>query len=139
MHELGIARDLFDVVLQKAKESGIKKIAKITVRVGEAAGIETDFLRHSLVDHLFAEHDIAKGCDLEIIVDKVKAVCKKCGATFDISSIAKSAGALIPDNAKADGKEFQMKDIGLACPNCKSIELDVLTGRDVYVESFEGE
>jgi Zn finger protein HypA/HybF involved in hydrogenase expression len=54
MHELGIAKDLLDIVLIKAKKNHLKKITKISLMLGEASSIEKDFLKHSLVDHLLS-------------------------------------------------------------------------------------
>ncbi|MDO8733948.1 MAG: hydrogenase maturation nickel metallochaperone HypA [Elusimicrobiota bacterium] len=114
MHELGIAKDLLDIVLIKAKENGLKKITKISVKIGEASGIEEDFLRHSLVDHLLPG-TIASGCNVEISKEDVKAKCKKCSA------------------------EFLPKEMIFDCPSCQSKEIEILSGKDVYVASIEGE
>ena len=114
MHELGIARDLFDIVLQKARENNLKKITKISMKLGEAAGIEMNFLRHSFSDHIIPQ-SIAAGCELEITAEKVKAKCKKCS------------------------KEFSVKDIAVCCPSCNGSDIEIISGKDVYVASIEGE
>ena len=114
MHELGIAKDLLDIVLLKAKENNLKKITKISLMLGEASGIEEDFLKHSLVDHLLPG-TIASGCRLEIIKEYVKAKCKKCSA------------------------EFLPKEMIFDCPSCQSKEIEILSGKDVYVASIEGD
>jgi hydrogenase nickel incorporation protein HypA/HybF len=114
MHELGIAKDLLDIVLIKAKENHLKKITKISVKIGEASGIEEDFLRHSLVDHLLSG-TIASGCHIEISKEDVKAKCKKCS------------------------DEFLPKEMIFDCPSCQSKEIEILSGKDVYVASIEGE
>ena len=116
MHELGEARELFAVVKEKAKEHGLKKITKVKIKRGEASGIESDFLRHSFLDHIFPE-TLAEGADLEIIVEKVGGVCGDCGAGVDISK-----------------DEPAMK-----CPSCGSYRLEITKGKDVYVDSIEGE
>lgn len=114
MHELGIARDLFDIVLQKAKENKLEKITKISIKLGEAAGIESDFLRHSFADHIIPQ-SIAACCELEIIVEKVRARCKKCL------------------------KEFSPKDMVFSCPSCNGADIEIISGKDIYVDSIEGE
>lgn len=114
MHELGIAKDLLDIVLLKARENHLKKITKISVMLGEASGIEEDFLRHSLVGHLLSG-TIASGCRLEIVKENVKAKCKKCSA------------------------EFEPLEMIFDCPSCQSKEIEILSGKDVYVASIEGE
>lgn len=114
MHELGIARDLFNIVLQKAKENNLEKIIKISVKLGIASGIEIDFLRHSLIDHIIPQ-SIAAGCELDISVETVKVRCKKCF------------------------KEFSPKDTVINCPSCCSADIEIISGKDVYVDSIEGE
>ncbi|MEW6557378.1 MAG: hydrogenase maturation nickel metallochaperone HypA [Elusimicrobiota bacterium] len=114
MHELGVARNLFELVLQKATENNLKKITKISVKLGEAAGIEKDFLSHSFADHLLPG-SIADGCELEITIEKVKAICKNCGTEF------------LPSQTVWD------------CPHCQTKNIEIISGRDVYVTSIEGE
>ncbi|MBI5573396.1 MAG: hydrogenase maturation nickel metallochaperone HypA [Elusimicrobia bacterium] len=114
MHELGIAKDLLDIVLLKAKENHLNKITKISLMLGEASGIEEDFLRHSLIDHLLSG-TIAENCYLEISKEDVKAKCKKCST------------------------EFEPSEMIFDCPSCKSKEIEILSGKDVYVASIEGE
>ncbi|MFH0948567.1 MAG: hydrogenase maturation nickel metallochaperone HypA [Elusimicrobiota bacterium] len=112
MHELGIAKDLLDIVLLKAKENNLKKITKISVNIGEASGIDRDFLRHSFIDHLLPG-TIAESCCLEISKEEVKVKCKECSAEF------------LP--------------MIFNCPACQSKEIEILSGKDVYVASIEGE
>ncbi|MBN1384434.1 MAG: hydrogenase maturation nickel metallochaperone HypA [Elusimicrobia bacterium] len=114
MHELGIARDLFDIVLQKSKENNLKKVTKISIKLGEAAGIETDFLKHSFIDHIIPG-SIAAGCEFEIIVERVKVKCKKCS------------------------KEFSSKDMKMNCPSCDGTDIEIISGNNIYVASIEGE
>ncbi len=114
MHELGLAQDFWEVIKQKAKENNLKKIEKITLRVGTASGIEEDFLRHSFVDHIFPG-TIAEGAELEIIDEPVKARCKSCGK--DITS----------------AEEF-----ALGCPFCGSPDIEISAGKDIYLEYIEG-
>lgn len=114
MHELGIAKDLIDIVLLKAKENNLKKITKISVKIGEAADIEEDFLKHSMLEHLLSD-TVAEGCHLEISKEDLKAKCKKCSARF------------LPTKMIFD------------CPICHSKEIEILSGKDVYVSSIEGE
>lgn len=114
MHELGIAKDLLDIALAKAKENNLKKITKISIKLGVAAGIEEDFLRHSFVDHLLPG-TIAGSCLLEISKEGVAAKCRKCSVPFTPEAMV------------------------LACPSCRSKDIEIISGKDVYVASIEGE
>ncbi len=115
MHELGMARDLFKIVLQTARENNLKTITDVKIIVGVASGIEQDLLRHSFADHLFSG-TIAEGAELELVEQAVEAKCKDCGKLMDTS-----------------------REIASLCPACGSAEIEVIQGKDVYLESIEGE
>ena len=75
MHELGIASDLFAVVKEKARSSGLERVTGISIRIGEASGIDADFLRHSFVDHVLPGTSAA-GAELQFSEEKLAAVCR---------------------------------------------------------------
>ena len=113
MHELGLAHDLFDVVLSEAKKNGVKNITKISIKVGEASGIEHDFLIHSLKDHILPG-TIAKEAQIEISVDPIKLECKQCRTAIS--------------SRKDD-----------CCSKCGSKNFEIISGKDIYVESIESD
>jgi len=115
MHELGIAQDLFHIVEDKAKENNLKAVTKIIVIVGEASGIEEDFLRHNLVDHLMPG-TIAEKAELEITKEPLQARCLSCGSEID-----------------------SRESSSLECPNCGGSNLEITQGKDVYIRTIEGE
>jgi len=115
MHELSIAQDLFRIVEDKAKENNLKAVTKIVVVIGEASGIEEDFLRHSLTEHLMPG-TAAEKAELEITIEALQARCVACGIEID----------------------FQQSS-SLRCPNCGGTNLEVSRGKSVYLQSIEGE
>ena len=88
------------------------KITKVKIKTGEASGIESDFLRHSFLDHIFPG-TIADGADLEIVKEKVALTCRDCKLRTDKPLVE--------------------------CPSCGSSKLEVTEGKDIYVDSIEGE
>ena len=114
MHELGIARDLWDTVINNASENKLDKITKISIVNGETTGIDAQLLAHSFVEHLMPA-SIASGAELEIITEKIVARCKDCSC--DIT----------PEET------FVNK-----CPKCGSFEIDIISGNQTYVKSIEG-
>jgi len=115
MHELGIAQDLFRIVEDRAKENNLKVVTKIVVVVGEASGIEEDFLRHNLVDHLMPG-TIAEKAELEVNKEPLQARCLACGIEINSQQIS-----------------------SLRCPKCGDNNLEVTQGKNVYIQSIEGE
>jgi len=115
MHELGIAQDLFRIVKDKAKQNNLKVVTKIVVIVGEASGIEEDFLRHSLMDQV-TPGTIAEKAELEIKKEPLRAKCLACGIEIDSPRISSSE-----------------------CPNCGDNDLEIIKGKNVYLQTIEGE
>lgn len=111
MHELTIARPLFADMKAVAAGKGLKDIKKVVIAVGAASGIEPDFLKHSLIDHLFEDTPFAAAA-LEIIVSEPSIKCRRC----DKSLSGKDISADMPLNK---------------CPSCGSFALDVVSGDEV--------
>lgn len=116
MHEHGMARDLWKVVLDEAKKNNLTKITKVTIVLGVAAGVEHEILTHSFVDHIFPESEIAKDAVLEYEIEQLEAKCNVCD------------GKVIPSNVKS-----------FVCPSCKANDITVISGRDVYIKSIEAQ
>ena len=114
MHELGLARDFFQTIVQKARKHRLGKIDKVVLRVGKGSGIEKDLLRHSLEDHIFPG-TMAEGAELVLLDDPVKTVCQDCGREIT-------------------GEE----DFSLRCPHCGSYRVQISTGSELYIENIQG-
>ncbi|MCB4790885.1 MAG: hydrogenase maturation nickel metallochaperone HypA [Elusimicrobia bacterium] len=114
MHELGMAKDLWNVINIKVNENKLKKITKVSIILGEASGIEEDFLRHSLLEHVFPG-TIARKAKLEIIKERLSAKCNLCNRK------------IIKENL-----------LDFSCPKCRSTDLAIISGREVFVKNIEG-
>jgi hydrogenase nickel insertion protein HypA len=112
MHELSLARDLAKIVFDTMKKSGNeKKLKKVVIAIGEASGIEENFLNHSLKEHIFKGTEF-ENVEIEYKIQKVKLKCSVCGKEFD--------------------------DAVVKC-DCGSIKFDIVSGKDVYIEEIEVE
>jgi len=115
MHELRLAQDLFKRILQEAQGKNLKRIKRIVFSLGEASGIEKDFLSHSLVDHLFPG-TIAEDAEIAYLDEPVELLCSHCNK-------------ILP----GDGT------FTLCCPHCGSYKLEITKGKDVRIEKILGE
>ena len=115
MHELGIARDFWATIKKIAEKSNLKEITKIIIVVGEAAGVEIDFICHSLKSHILPG-TIAENAELEFLSVKLAARCNAC--SFEITK----------ENIS-----------GIFCPSCGSFDINIVSGKEAYVHSIEGE
>ncbi|OIO80910.1 MAG: hypothetical protein COW11_01640 [Candidatus Omnitrophica bacterium CG12_big_fil_rev_8_21_14_0_65_43_15] len=112
MHELSIAKTLFEEARQMAFKLRIDRISRIKIKMGVASGIDIDMLKHSLIDHMFPE-SIAEDAQIEITLEPLIAKCKQCGN--EITQVGISGG----------------------CPKCSSRELDIISGIKVVIEDVE--
>ncbi len=113
VHELPITENIMKVVLQEAESAGAKKVTDIHLVIGDLAGFEQDCVR-------FYFDILKKGTPAEDAVLEIKQVqarlkCRSCG------------------------EEFEGSTSYWLCPVCASPAVEVLEGRDAYIESIEVE
>lgn len=113
MHELNIIQNIFPIIENAAQKNHLKVVNKVFLQVGGMRQVVAEFLS-------FAFATIAKGTiaeNAELIVESipVTAHCKKCQQPFTI------------------GENTYI------CPHCDSADLEILTGKEIILESVEGE
>lgn len=112
MHELSIMQGIFDIVLENAAKHRLKNISNINVVVGELSGVEPAALNFAF--SCFAQNTLAEGAELTITEVKVTGRCRRCGIQLDGIS-------------------------GLACACNRPPDFEILTGRELYVDTITGE
>jgi hydrogenase nickel incorporation protein HypA/HybF len=113
MHEQSIVEALLDVVMEKAKEANANKILRIYVVAGELSGVLQD-----AVDFYFgflSRGTIADGASIFFSVPPTQVRCRNCSTVFS------------PQN------------LNLTCPNCRERKIEILSGRELYIDSVEVE
>lgn len=113
MHEISIAEEIKNVVIQKLKEKNGKKVKCIKLLIGEMTSIVPDALK-------FAFDIVSKKTPLEdalihIKVLKTKARCRICS------------------------KKFIAKDFAFICPECNSSDIEIMQGREMIIQTIEME
>ena len=111
MHELSITQSMFDIVLKQAAEAKAKKVTAINLVIGEMTGVVADCVQFYL--DFMSKGTIAEGAKLSIRMVPAKATCRDCHYTFEV-------------------KEMQW-----VCPICGSVNLDLIAGKELLVESIE--
>ena len=111
MHETSIAQNLLDIILEKAKECNAKRITKITLKLGEFAGINQDSLKFAFEN--LTQKTIVEGVIVNIVSLPLLGKCRKCE------------------------KEFTINKVEFKCPKCGSLQLDIVSGEDLYVDNIE--
>lgn len=112
MHETAVVTGLMRILNERATAEGIDRIVSVRLRIGRLRGLDSRQIRNAF--ELFADGTVAEGARLDIDEVAVEAVCGSCGTTWTI-----------------EGWRFE-------CPSCGSTDAETKTGRELYVESFEG-
>lgn len=111
MHETAITSGLMKILIGQATRHGVRRIVKVTVKVGRLRAIEPRQLRACF--ELFAEGTLAEGAELVIDETAVRGCCNACS------------------------REFEVERFHFECPACGSNEISVLSGQELFIESFE--
>jgi len=113
MHEVSVATEICDIVLQACKENYISKVSKVTLELGEFSCIQEEQLQFAF--EIIIESTIIEGSSLNIERVPATGQCKECDITFPIT--------------------FTQK----ICPRCNLVSEIVATGYETSVKSIEGE
>ncbi len=113
MHELSIAQSLLDIVVEEATRNRLGSVNKVRLRIGELAAVVPESLTFCF--DLVSRDTVASGAAIEIESVAVTARCDRCEVSFEV------------------------KDRVFECPRCGEPVLEMLSGRELYVMSIEGE
>ncbi len=113
MHEMTAAYGLLRILEDQAKAHGIGRISRVRLTIGRLRGLEPRQLAAAFA--VLAEGTLAEGAPLDINEVAARARCRGCGTTWTL------AGYLFD------------------CPACGAADAEILEGRELFVESFDGE
>lgn len=116
MHELAITRSLVKTVLSHFDNETMRSVKTVNVVIGGMNDFEEAWLQKYL-DELSIATPL-EGAKLKVKKLPISFKCRKCGGVF----------------------EMDLKGCGsVACPGCESLEYDMHTGREFFVENIEVE
>ncbi|WP_347488476.1 hydrogenase maturation nickel metallochaperone HypA [Desulfoscipio sp. XC116] len=113
MHELSLIQALIETVAHSAVENDIAKVNTVKIVVGEVYGALPDALDFAF--RVLTKDTVCEGAVLEI--DKTPLVLK-CGAC---------------------GSEYQPDEINWKCPACGAGGVTAISGKELYVDYYEGD
>jgi hydrogenase nickel incorporation protein HypA/HybF len=108
MHELGLCTSIVDAI---EKRAGERPVAHVRVRVGQLHHVHPEAFEQSFA--VAAMGTVAESAAAELVLLPVRARCGGCDATW--------AGDEIP----------------VACPGCGSVDIDLVGGDELVLESIE--
>lgn len=113
MHEQNICESLLALAIQHAEQADAARILRIYLVVGEYSGVVD-----SSVEYFFSflsKGTIAEGAEIEFMHVPAQMRCRNCNTVF------------IPER------------LSLNCPNCNEQQVEIASGRELYIESLEVE
>jgi hydrogenase nickel incorporation protein HypA/HybF len=113
MHEFGIIQGVFKLVEEAAVKNNLKAITKVTLKIGKLRQVFPDFLQFAF--ETVSKGTVAQDAKLVIVEVPIKMKCRTCQ------------------------QEFAVERNAYICPKCNNVGLDVLSGKEIYIESIEGE
>jgi hydrogenase nickel incorporation protein HypA/HybF len=108
MHELAIAESIVRIA---SNHAGERRVTKVELRVGALRQVVPSALEFSF--ELVAQGTPVEGAELEIEEVPVRGRCEDCGA------------------------ESQIEGFPLRCERCGGLDLEVIAGEELSVESLE--
>jgi hydrogenase nickel incorporation protein HypA/HybF len=108
VHELSIADAIVRIA---AGHAGERRVTKVEVKVGHLRQVVPDALEFAF--GLVAEGTVVEGAELALEEIPVRVACRACGA------------------------ESPQTQFPLACSRCGSLDVDVVAGEELQVESLE--
>ncbi len=113
MHELTVISNVFKIILETAENNNLTKISKISLKVGRQRHLAPDLMKFAFDS--VSKNTIADNAILKIDRVNIKMRCRSCGTDF-----------IVEDNT-------------YLCISCGSPGLETISGKDLLIESIEGE
>ena len=113
MHEYAITKSILEIVLEKAQEIKARKITGVNLHVGRLTGYVPECVQ--LQFDILSHNTMAAGAKLCFHQPPAKIYCRKCKAGYLVESF------------------------DLMCPTSHTMEIDILSGSELFVESMEAE
>ncbi len=113
MHEYSVVQALLEQIENVAKQNHASKVTKIIVKIGVMSGVEAHLLEVAF--NTFKEKTICDGAEFIMNIQPIKIRCNDCTT------------------------ESELEKIHYCCPKCKSIDIKIIDGEDMFLMSLEME
>ena len=111
MHEVALAQAVWRQVAAEMKRRPQARCLAVNLLVGRFSGADPESLQFVL--GLLARESAWPEAAVRIRTEPIALKCRACA------------------------REFEPPELDLACPACKSVDVEVLRGKDVYLESLD--
>ncbi len=113
MHEIRVAEDLSVIILEAAGKGKLNRVTGVNIIFGQLVQIVPDIFRSAFAEAV--RGTIAEDAEVSIEIMPVMMKCVDCGSIFKVSNNIFSCGL------------------------CKSSDLEIIEGKEMFVKSIEGD
>ena len=113
MHEMSIAQNILDIVVEEGQRNGLNQVKLIRLQIGALAAVVPESLRFCF--ELMRQDTIASEAVLEIETLPVVARCSECATVFEV------------------------EDHDFTCAQCGMPAMELISGRELNLVTIEGE
>jgi hydrogenase nickel incorporation protein HypA/HybF len=113
MHEQNICESLLALAIKHAEQANAARILRIYLVVGEYSGVVDESVKFYF--KLLSRGTIAEGADIDFTHVPAQLRCRICNTVFT--------------------PEY----LNLRCPNCNEQQVEIASGKEMYLESLEVE
>ena len=113
MHELAITQSMLDLVLEQARKVEAREVKRINLVIGEMSGFVGECVQFYF--DFISKGTIAERAALSFKMIPTTARCRGCG------------------------KLFELREFDWTCPYCQGDSLEIISGKELFVESIEVE
>lgn len=115
MHELSLMKSVIDIVKESAAQNSIERVNKVKLVVGKFSMALPDSL-HFAFDVITGVEPLLLNAVLEIEERDIICQCQQCQLTTQID-----------------------ESYRFVCPGCGSTDVDIIQGRELYLDYYEGD
>ena len=117
MHELSMAQGIINAVIETAESNNATEVNEVTIEIGRLAMINPEQLTFIL--GILVENTIIEDAEIKIEEIPVEIDCHDCE---------------FHGNAILDDKDHYAPLV--KCPECDSLKVEILNGRDIVVKNI---
>ena len=113
MHEQNIVEPLLALAIKHAKEANAQRILRIYLVVGEYSGVVEESVEFYF--KVLSKKTIAENASLFFMRVPAQLKCRNCDTVF------------------------QAEKLNFHCPNCNKQEVEITSGRELFIDSMDVE
>ena len=113
MHELTITESLLEIALRHARKANASKITDLYLVIGQLSSVVDDSVQFYW--DIIAKDTQAEGANLHFKRIPTEILCLNCN------------------------HQYYPEDNSMACPNCESIKVKIISGEEFYLEAINVE